>query len=748
MKFRQWFLLGWLLVSPFLLFAQQRISLKDIWLDYDFSAKSVPGFNFLADGQRYTRLEENAIQIYDLTTGERTGTLLDAAALSGQAGFDGNLQGYAFSEDEQKILLYNQQERIYRRSRRAQYFLYDRETESLAALFPEGKVRYATFSPQGNKVAFVYGNNLYFNDLERNEIIQVTTDGKPNAIINGAVDWVYEEEFGFARGFQWSPDGNKIAFYRFDESRVKEFTMTNYRGDLYPEYVTFKYPKVGEENSKVGVRIYDIQSKKTMDAEIRDQVEYIPRIKWTQDPEQLCIYLMNRHQSDVELLLVNARNGTGRTLFREKDERYIAEAVLDNLTFLKDGKHFIWTSEQDGWHHIYLYDMKGKLVRQLTKGDWEITQFYGVDEERGHLYFQSAQPTPMQRQIARVDLDGGNRKNIAAETGWNTAQFSSTFDYFVLNHSTINQPPTYTVMNRQGRELRAIETNTDLRKKQKTFGVGDVSFFKFTTRYGVDLNGWMIKPTNFEVDRQYPLLLFVYGGPGSQQVVDSWKGQNYWWFQMLAQKGFVVACVDNRGTGGRGSEFKKTTYQRLGDYETEDQIATANYLGSLSYVNRSRIGVFGWSYGGYLASLCILKGNNLFRSAIAVAPVTNWKWYDTIYTERYMQTKEENPDGYENNSPVNFADRLRGNYLLVHGMGDDNVHFQHTAEMANALVKANRQFDTYFYPNRNHGIYGGNTRYHLYRKMTSFLEETLVSGEKDKENEPLEYIVKPQTNDQ
>lgn len=703
--------------------AQQDITLEDIWQRYQFTARSVPGFNFLQDGRSYTRLENNRVVQYDLTTGQQTAVLFDAAEVEAK-GFYGEIDDYAFSSDESRMLIKTETESIYRRSTKAYFFVYDREDESFTPVFPQGKHMHATFNAAADKVAFVYENNLYYHDLENGEVTQVTEDGVHNEIINGSADWVYEEEFGFTRAFQWSPDGKKLAFYRFDERAVKEFTMTNYRNGLYPEYVTFKYPKVGEENSTVTIHIHDLGAATTTMAETGvDADQYIPRIKWTTDPNQLCIFRMNRWQNELELLLAEAGTGKTSLLLKEVNNYYLD--IHDNLTFLADGEHFIWTSEQDGWNHIYLYDMQGELVRQITKGKWEVTNFYGLDAANETLYYQAAEESPLQRQVYRIGLDGKGKNVVAGAEGYNSAQFSSTFDYYVLNHATVNRPATYIVYDRSGKVVRTIEDNQKLVDLQKQYGVQPVEFFSFETKDDVELNGWMIKPKDFNPQQKYPVFMYLYGGPGSQQVTDNWKGQNYWWFQMLAQNGFVVACVDNRGTGARGEEFKKMTYLELGKYETIDQIEAAKYLGNLPYTDASRIGIFGWSYGGYMSSLCLLKGNDVFKAAIAVAPVTNWRWYDTIYTERYMRDEKSNPDGYADNSPVNFADRLKGDYLLVHGMGDDNVHFQHTAEMANALVDANKQFDTYFYPNRNHGIYGGTTRLHLYRKMTDFVMENL-----------------------
>jgi len=432
---------------------------------------------------------------------------------------------------------------------------------------------------------------------------------------------------------------------------------------------------------------------------------------------------MNRHQNELELLLFNPVSKRQSSLLKEQNKYYVD--IHDNLTFLKDNKHFIWTAELDGYNHVYLYDLKGNIKQQLTKGNYDVTNFYGVDEKRKLVFYQAAEDGPLNKYVFSVDLKGKNKKRLTPEKGTNGASFSSTFDYFINNHSTINQAASFKVYDVNGKYIKTLEDNANNASLMEEFGVSPVEFFDFKTSEDVTLNAYMIKPPNFDANKKHPVFMYLYGGPNSQQVTNSWKGFNYWWFQMLAQKGYIVVCVDNRGTGGRGEEFRKMTYLKLGHYETIDQIEAAKYLGNLPYTDASRIGIFGWSYGGYMSTLCLLKGNDVFKAAIAVAPVTNWKWYDSVYTERYMRTTKENPDGYKENSPVYFADRLKGNYLMIHGIADDNVHFQNSVEMANALIKANKQFDTYFYPNRNHGIYGGNTRLHLYNKMTEFLLEKL-----------------------
>ncbi len=704
-------------------YAQETITLENLWQNYSYSPNRVPGFNFQKDGKHYTRLEDNVVRQYDLTTGKGTQDLFDGKTHMVDRGFNGKFDNYTFNADESKMLISTNTEAIYRRSSKSNYYVFDNASHSLSPLFEQGKQMYATFNAQSDKVAFVYDNNLYLKDLKNNQITQISKEGKYNHIINGAADWVYEEEFAFAKAFFWSPDGKYIAYYKFDESEVNEFTMTNFRNGMYPEYVTFKYPKVGEKNAKVSIHIYNLDTKKITKAQLGSDYEYIPRIMWTKDPSKLCVTKMNRHQNELELVLIDASNGSASSLLKEKNKYYID--ITDNLTFLENGQQFVWTSEQDGYNHIYLYNMKGKMEKQLTKGNYDVTAFYGVDEKNGKVFYQAAKAHPTQRELFSIGLNGKKETELSSEPGWNVAQFSSTFDYYVNTHSAADYAPTYTVYNRNQEVVRVIEDNKPMSVVQKNNNIQSVEFFDFNTSENVQLHGYMIKPANFDANKKYPVLMYVYGGPGSQTVKDQWGGQNYWWFQMMAQKGYLVVSVDNRGTGARGEEFKKMTYQQLGKYETKDQIEAAKYLAKQSYVDADRIGIFGWSYGGYMSSLCLSKGAEVFKTAIAVAPVTNWKWYDSIYTERYMRTYAENKEGFEENSPINFADLIEGNYLIVHGMADDNVHFQNAAEMVAELQRKNKHFDSLYYPNKNHGIYGGLTRLHLYTEMTDFLLEKL-----------------------
>jgi len=700
---------------------EKMIQLEDIWASRTFSPEWVWGINSMNDGVHYSSLnygKENVyVTEYAYETGDSVATIVDTKDLDGIS-----FEDYSFSANEQKVLLPTETESIYRHSTRSKYYIYDRATKTTQAL-SEDKQRLAQFSPDASKVAFVRENNLFIKDLTGDSETQVTTDGELNKIINGATDWVYEEEFAFDKGFQWNASGTKIAYYRFNEEAVPEFSMDVF-SELYPSQHRFKYPKAGEANATVEIFIYDIASNNTIEANIETEAEfYIPRIKWTKDENVLSVQRMNRHQNNLDFLLVNSNDGSAKTIFTETDEAYID--VTDNLTFLNDGKHFIWTSEKSGYNHIYLYNLKGKQVRKITKGDYEVTDFYGIDESSNTVYFASAERSPLHRDVYSVQLNGKNKTTLTNKAGTNSATFSSNYKYFINQHSDANTPYYFSLFNTKGNEVRLLKDNTSLNTTLSEYALSQKEFFNFNTSEGVNLNGWMMKPHNFDPTKEYPVFMYLYGGPGSQQVTDAWGGSNFLWYQMLTQQGYIVACVDNRGTGARGAEFKKCTYQQLGKLETQDQIEANRYLADLPYIDGSRIGIFGWSYGGYMSSLCLLKGAEYFKMAIAVAPVTNWRYYDTIYTERYMRTPQENASGYDDNSPINHVEKLKGEYLLIHGSADDNVHYQNTMEMANALVNANKQFDLFIYPNKNHGIYGGYTRLHLFTKMTNFIKQNL-----------------------
>ncbi|MBK6858825.1 MAG: S9 family peptidase [Saprospiraceae bacterium] len=715
-------LLG-LFVFQFLTAQLKEISLEDIYEKGSFPTKGIPGFKFMKDGQSYVRLQNSIITQYYLLSNDVKKVILDASQIENGLLKD-KLESFEFSMDETKLLLKTESEGIYRYSSRAIYYVYDLESEKLQRIYSPNKIMYPAFNPKGDKVAFVFDNNLYYQDLKHESVKQITLDGKKNFIINGASDWVYEEEFTLTRAFEWSPDGEDIAYLRFDESHVKEFTLEYYKNETYPEPYTFKYPKVGEENSNLTVWNYSLKKKKSVQLDIGEREDdYLPRMKWTGTPDELCIIWMNRDQNHLKLIVNNVSTNKHRILLEEKNKYYIE--LHDNLQFLTNG-NFIWTSEQSGYNQIYLYEATGRLIKGLTEGNEELTEIYGMDDVQQNLLFQKSVNRGLDRAIYKLNLESKQITPIAINPGYNSAQVSPGLKYIILTHSEINKPPVYSLNNQEGKLIRVLESNEALSEKLKSYKLSNVEISSVFNRHGDMLNALFIKPVDFNPAKKYPVFMFLYGGPGSQEVMNRWNsfGQ-YYWLQMLAQKDYIICVVDNRGTGGRGEEFKKSTYMQLGKLETEDQIDAAKHLSELPYVDGSRIGIFGWSYGGYMSSLCILKGNDVFKSAIAVAPVTNWKWYDSIYTERYMKRLKDNAKGYDENSPVNFADRLKGNYLLVHGMADDNVHFQNTAEMANALIKNKKQFDTYFYPNRNHGIGGQNARIHLYTKMTSFVLEKI-----------------------
>ena len=617
------------------------------------------------------------------------------------------------------MLISTETESIYRYSKRAIYYVFNIHNNKLKQI-SENKIRYATFSPDGSKVAYVFGNNLFIKNLKNGQETQVTSDGKKNHIINGASDWVYEEEFKLVKGFSWSADGKKIAYYKFDESHVKEFSMDKFNGGLYPTQEVFKYPKAGEDNSTVNIYLYNIKEDTKILIYTKNDYEYFPRIKWTSDANILSIIGLNRYQNKLDFILVDAKDGTNKILFSEEDKYYIN--INDNLSFLPSN-YFIWTSEKNGYNHIYLKGLDGS-EEQLTKGSWEVTSFDGLDSDNMQIFYRSTEEGSINRTLYMLDLETGEREKLSNRVGTNSVKFSKGLKYYINSYSNANTSPIYSLHNSDGTIIKVIENNEVFNTKMKDYNLSEKEFITIYTD-NADLNAWVIKPPNFDKTKKYPLFMFVYGGPGSQQVLNNYGGNNFFWYQMLAQKGYIVACVDNRGTGGKGSEFKKMTYKELGKYETIDQIDAAKYFGSLDYIDSKRIGIQGWSYGGQLSSLAITKGADFFKLAIAVAPVTNWRYYDNIYTERYMRTPKENPNGYDDNSPIYHVDKLKGKYLLVHGSADDNVHVQNTYEMTSALVKSNKQFDLFIYPDKNHGIYGGNTRLHLYKKMTDFIKSNL-----------------------
>ncbi len=723
-------LIVFLLIASFQLSAQEeKITLEDIW-GGAFRTEGLQALRSMNDGKHYTVLTRNrengtvSIDKFDY----ETGTLVESLLTGSPDGDIPLFSSYEFSADESMILLATDLEKIFRRSKRGIYFVYDTETKSLEKVYEE-PIQEPAISPDGSKVGFVFNNNLYLRDLENKFTVQITDDGEKNSIINGITDWVYEEEFAFVRAFQWNSDGTKIAYLKFDESKVPQFSMDVYGTELYQYPYTFKYPKAGEENSIVSLHLFDVKQASTTKIDLGEPY-YIPRIKWMNNPNYLSVQTLNRHQNELQLIAVNAKKGSTEILLEETDEAYVD--ITDNLTFLADDS-FIWTSEKDGYNHIYLHNKNGKEVNKITSGEWEVTSYYGYDQDEDRIYYQSTENGSINRGVYSISSQGDMKLPLAVEAGTNAATFSADFTYFINSYSSAVRPPVYTLqLALSGKQVRTIKDNDDLLEKLDNYTIGSKEFSTININ-GFDLNMYTIKPTDFDPSRSYPLFLYQYSGPGSQQVANRWMSSNDYWHFMLAEEGAIIACVDGRGTGLKGRDFKKMTQKELGKYEVEDQIAVAEKLSELPYIDASRTGIWGWSYGGFMSSNCLLKGSDIFEMAIAVAPVTNWRFYDTIYTERYMQTPQENPSGYDDNSPINFAHLLKGDYLLVHGSGDDNVHVQNTMRMISALIDANKQFNWAIYPDRDHGIYGGNTRLHLYTMMTNFVRENLIEAETIKE---------------
>ncbi len=628
------------------------------------------------------------------------------------------------------VILKKGTEQIYRRSSKSFVYIYDAVSKSLTKLSDE-KLMHPTLSPDGSKIAFVKNNNLMLYDLATKSTRSITTDGKWNYVINGNCDWVYEEEFEFTRAYEWSEKGNYIAYYRFDESKVKEYQFTQYDNSYNKQY-TYKYPKAGEENSKVEIHIYDIANNKDVKAQYEQGDIYIPRIKWTKDDNNLVVYWMNRHQDDLKLLLTNAQTGAATTLYQEKNKYFVE--INDDWWFLKDGKNFLFTSEMNGFRHLYLYGLDGKTKTQLTNGKFEVTEVNGVDEVNKRIFYTMAYPRPMDRNLFVTDFAGKKTFQLTSGEGWHRTELNDSFSRFYDFRSDINNPQVTTLneivvdkkKNITVKTVRTVGENAKLKGKIDEYGYGKAEFIRVPNSKGDTLNGWMLKPAGFDPTKKYPVLFCNYGGPGSQQVANRFGAVSSW-HQLLAQKGFIVVSIDNTGTGFRGEEFKKKTYLQLGKFEIEDQIDAAKYLGNMSFVDKNNIGHWGWSYGGFMSSLAITKGNEVFSAAVAVAPVTNWRFYDNIYTERYMRTPQENASGYDDNSPINFTDKIKGKYLIVHGTADDNVHFQNATQMISALVKSNIDFESAYYPNKNHGIGGSvdNTTFHLWSKMTNWILENM-----------------------
>tara|TARA_B110000008_G_scaffold264875_1_gene289529 strand:- start:18488 stop:20680 length:2193 start_codon:yes stop_codon:yes gene_type:complete len=696
-----------------------KITLEDIWGN-TFITNRMNALNSM-NGNYYSLLntDENGnstVDQYSFINLQKVATIVDGKILNNLHQFE----SYLFNNDETKVILGTDIQKVYRRSTKGTYYTFSVGSKKVRLIGEN--IQEPTFSPDSKKIAYAKDNNLFILDLKTNTTIQITKDGEYNNIINGTTDWVYEEEFGFVRAFEWSNNSEFIAFLRFDESKVREFSMGITGNELYPSQHIFKYPKAGEENAKVSLHLYQLSKKNTTKIDLGGY-EYIPRIKWTNDDKVLIVTTLNRRQNDLKLHRINSLTTNSIVLLNERDAAYVS--VNDDLTFLDDNS-FIWSSEKNGYNHIYHYDFNGKLINQITKGNWEVTKYYGYNKNKKTIYYQSVENGSINRGIYSIGLDGKNKKLLSNEAGSNTASFSKNLNYFINTYSSSKIPPIYSLFTAEGEQLKVIMDNAELKQRLSDYKISQKEFSTININ-GNDLNMWMIKPVDFDKQKKYPLLMFQYSGPGSQQVTNRWNNTNDYWHQLLAQEGMIIVCIDGRGTGLKGRDFKKITQKELGKFEVEDQITAAKKLAKLSYIDQNNIGIWGWSYGGFMSTNCLLKGNDIFTTAIAVAPVTSWRFYDTIYTERYMQTPQENASGYDDNSPINYVEKLKGNYLLVHGTGDDNVHLQNSMQMINALVAANKPFEIAMYPDRAHGIIKGkNTRLHLYNKMTEFIKEKLI----------------------
>ncbi len=703
-------------------FAQKKpITVADIYHGV-FRTEGMDILRSMKNGKQYTILNldrstrASNVDTHDYLTGKKIETIVSSIDLPEIEGFS----SYEFTADESKLLLATEVEGIFRHSTLGIFYIYDIASKSLVKI-ADTKIREPSISPNGKQVAYVADNNLYIFDTASKETAKITTDGVKNKIINGVTDWVYEEEFAFVRAFEWNSDGTKIAFIRFDETNVPEFSMDVYGTGLYQKPYVFKYPKAGEDNALVTLHMFDVKTGNISKIDL-GEAYYIPRIKWMNNADRLSVQTLNRHQDHLKLLAVNATDNSVSTILEEKDAAYVD--ITDNLTFLEDDS-FIWTSEKDGYNHIYLYGQDGKPMNQITKGKWEVTDYYGYDQNEDRVYYQSTENGSINRGVYSIASNGKSKKSLAVVEGRNTADFSADFTYFINTYSSAKTPAQYTLHTAlSGKKVKNIKDNKGLLAKLEGYELRPKEFSTLSV-HGNDLNMYIIKPKDFDASKKYPLLMYQYSGPGSQNVSNRWMGANDYWHQILVSEGYIVVCVDGRGTGFKGRDFKKITQKELGKFEVEDQISAAKQLSELPYIDEARTGIWGWSYGGFMATNCILKGNTIFETAIAVAPVTSWRFYDTVYTERYMQTPQENASGYDENSPLSYPQLLEGNYLLVHGSGDDNVHVQNTMRMVEALVQANKQFEWTIYPDKTHGIYGGNTRIHLFNKMTEFIKENL-----------------------
>ena len=704
----------------------------------EFRAESMASLKPLDDGESYSQVSSDGTKIlkYSFKTGKQTGVIFDLNNVRGPKIRIDRIDGYIFSPDGKRILIQTDTRYIYRRSFTATYYIYEVQNNKMGPLSVGGEQQTPLFSPDGNMIAFVRQNNIFLVKLlYDNAESQVTTDGERNSIINGIPDWVYEEEFSTNRSMVFTADSRQLVWIKYDESKVKEFSFQWFRGSnptmdeylTYPGSYVYKYPKAGEDNSKVGVYSFDIKSRKTRQIDVPlDADGYIPRIVMTSDPTKVAVFTMNRHQDDMRIYMANPLTTLSKLVVQDKVDKYVKQESMCAVTFTD--QHILVPSERDGYNHIFIYTLNGQLKRQVVKGQFEVTDIYGMDDKTGDVFYAANELGPQDKQVY-VSHANGKTERLTSKEGQNNATFSRGFRYFINIWSDLNNPPVYTLNDSRGRILHTMIDNKALKEKYQSYGLGTKELFSFTTSEGVKLNGWMVKPADFSPSKRYPVIMFQYGGPGSQQVLNYWNigaaGQGAILEQYMAQQGYIVACVDNRGTGGRGAEFEKCTYLRLGEKEAFDQVEAALWLGKQPYVDKDRIGMWGWSYGGWNTLMSMSEGRPVFCAGVAVAPPTCWRYYDSVYTERYMRTPKENKSGYDEVNPIARAAKLHGALLICHGLADDNVHFQNTAEYTEALIQADKDFKENIYVNRNHGISGGNTRNHLYRQIIQWFDEKL-----------------------
>jgi dipeptidyl-peptidase-4 len=704
-----------------------KLDLKQIWASPTFYPKGVYGIQMLSDGTFARQGQDkagNAIIVrHSFEKEAALDTLFKTSFVpSLPQGFA--LEGYEVSANKNYLLLQTNSTAIYRHSKQAQFYIYSIKKNKIKSVFGGKPVMYATFSPDENKVAFVYQNDLYIQYFKTDSTVRITRDGSVNHIINGATDWVYEEEFSMSRGFEWSPAGDKLAYYRFDESKVKQYQLTEY-DSLYPSHYRYKYPTAGEDNSTVSVWVVSLSPRRhTMKLDLGEENDqYLPRIKWTQDDNVLSIQRLNRMQNHWELLTATISSGNIKTLVSEQSPRYIE--ITDNLWFLHDGS-FMYTSTKGGFNQVYHYDRSGTLIHNLTPYPYDVYDLLGVDEAGGKIFYSAADPSPMVKSVYEENIDGANKKLInEEEKGSNTAQFSSDYRYYIMTSSSVLVPPTVASYKTDGDKLYTLEDNADLKATIKDMEFTPKEYITIKINDTLPLNAWMLKPPHFKKSHKYPVIFCIYGGPGYQTVKNEWGGNNDIWYQYMASQGYIIISVDGRGTGGRGEAFKTVTYRKLGQIESDDVIAAARWVGNLAFVDEKRIGIFGWSFGGYMSAMCLMKGNGVFKTAVSVAPVTDWRYYDNIYTERYMQRPQDNKENYDASSVLTYVPKMQGNLLLIHGSFDDNVHPQNSFMLIKEMIKDNKRFDSEFYPDKNHGIYGGTTRLHLFTRISDYFVNNL-----------------------